>query len=517
MTTDSGYTLNFNTTISEYYGTALHSEKRNYGPDGIRIFGSIFVESSTNFLLNCNFTLTNGVIVLGPTNECFYPLSFSTGSSEPAYPTVVFGGDVIKICLDLTVSVLSLEQLAFFVADLHPALLLVDHVFTSDNGNIIYTDMVNAHSSESTSTLLVGNINLASRDVLQACITFRVQPYVLPRASLYFSFKVYYFTYLFLGTSFMQSYSFFEEYSSSDIMYGSLSLILPSYATENLLMNAYPPHVGGVFLIDIPILVPCISTDINLILTLPEFTSEVNAMFFTNITNVNIAVPENLVYISELCNYDDPMNFISSSCDIENVKVVDHDPEGYSTHEDKLYNIHLGPILYNMTGIEGCILNSPTANCTCLDQEISVSLRGHVLNISDMFCESQTLVDNITSEYEYTHEITTALDFDSTPTIAFTSSSDTFVFPISAGAPAISVPINSFGGDAGDKYNLTFGIRHNEEYSSFTAYDLNYTFSIDPHLRPDENMTICYSNASNASICEIVPFLNNTISGFLPV
>ena len=498
---------------------SLATERRNYIPNFV---GVTTLHISDNLSFNCSFTISPSGTVQITESECFIPLIITIKDSEPTHPAVVYGGDMIKVCLELTPLVLPGEQLTFFLDNFHPALLLIDHVFTSDNRNATYTNMVNVHSSENASTLLVGNITLALREVLQACIIFRVQSYVLPRASLYFSFKVYYFIHFYSGLTFVQSYSFFDEYSSGDITHGSLSLILPSYAAEDHLENTYPPHVGDLFFIDIPILVPCISTDINLTLTLPEFTSEVYTMFFTNITDILITPPKNLVYISKLCNYNDPSNFISSSCDIENVQIVNHIPtlteEGYGPGSDKIY-IYLPPILYNMTGIEGCILNSSIANCTCPAQELTVSLKGHVANVSDMFCGNQTLADNITNEYEYAHEITTFSDFDSVPTIVFTTLSDDFVFAVNASSPAISVPINSFRGDAGDEYNLTFSILHNKEYSSFTAYDLNYTFSIDLHLQPNKNVTICYSNASNASICEIVPFINNTIirDGFHPM
>ena len=513
MNSISGHLIDFAAILTEYYGTVSSTipNRRNYASS---IANTSAIQISANLIFSCDSLMTQSAIVLRSSSGCFYPLSFTIEGSE--LPVVVVGGDVITISLELTTSVFPVQQLAFFLDSLHPALLLINHVFTSNDGNTVYTDLVNVHSSENTYTLLVGNITLAISGILRANITFRVQPYVLPHANLYSLFKVYYYTQFSTEMSFIQSYGVFNQYLSGEVMHGNLSVILPSYAAGDHLENTYPPHVGDIFFINIPIIVPCISTDINLTITLPEFRSEVYVIF--NITDVALTVPENLVYISELCNYGDPVNFNSSSCDIKNVQVVDRVPEVYSTHMDKLYNIHLGPILYNMTGIEDCILNSPTADCTCLYEEIIMSLRGHVINVSDMFCESQTLVDNIIGDYEYISESEAeGLFSNSTPAITFTSSSDGFVFEISAGAPAISVPINSFGGDAGDKYNLTFGIRHNEEYSSFTAYDLNYTFSIDPHLRPDENMTICYSNASNASICEIVPFLNNIINGFLPV
>ena len=58
---------------------------------------------------------------------------------------------------------------------------------------------------------------------------------------------------------------------------------------------------------------------------------------------------------------------------------------------------------------------------------------------------------------------------------------------------------------------LTFGVLHDAEYSKFTAYHLNYTFSIDTRLDPEEFIEVCFfESGSDPLICEYLPFINYT-------
>ena len=178
--------------------------------------------------------------------------------------------------------------------------------------------------------------------------------------------------------------------------------------------------------------------------------------------------------------------------------------------------INLGEIWRTVTVGETCAGAMPDPACSCDEEQMTnIALTGIIL--TDVPCENQTLADNITTIFSYTSDINTwttsaTEPSNEIPVIAKNSSIDHVRLSINASLPAIELPISSHTGDAGDAFNITFGVKHNRAYSSFTAYDLNYTFSIDPHLDPEENITICMYNTSEVPIfCEKVPFINYTI------
>ncbi len=459
-------------------------------------------------LFNCSFSLTRTDNEQNSLEICDNLLTIRVISDMPVNITNYDGGDLVNLVLEIT-ALSQLTMVTFVLDDVHPALLLIDH-FISD-GTTIYTDLVNIHSVGTHSTLLAGGITVEPDIMFVANITFRVQPYVLPQAHLFFSFKTYYYSDIFGEISLVQALHFFDEFQSSPVNLINMMFSLPQYAYEDRAEYAFPPHVGDIFEIEIQIEVPCVSTNLNFTLGLPEFMS----MFFINVTNINISIPYNMIYISELCNYEDQLSFDSSSCDIENLIFVSDSP--IITGIDELH-FFFGTVTYNLTD---CNLTSPTSNCECIEQKINVTLTGEVL--SDMTCLDQTLADTITIDYKYSKESVTEeiiMDLDLNHTIIFADLLEEMIYPINASMPAISVPINSYAGDAGDSYNLTFSVHHDGEYSSFSAYDLNYTFSVNPHLDPEDHITICYYNSSDIAFsCEEHPFIDYRISrnGFHPV
>lgn len=477
----------------------------------------ITVEVLANASFNCNFEQRYTGIVKNSPEECIYPLSLTVPNSDPA---IVKGGDVIKLTLELSSNLSLLQRIAFFVDSSHPALLLVDRVFISSDGNTTetLTRLVNDHSfSDATATLLLGGVELGLNNTIFANITFGVQPFVLPNAKLFFSFRVFYFVPSHGSASFMQRLEIFERYTSDDITYGNLSLLLPYYADEDRVEDTFPPHTGDVFLVQVPITVPCVSTALNVNISLPEFESDNYTRFYTNVTELGVIItlPSNLLYINELCQYQDVQEFNSSACDWGPGEPVVTIMEMNFTGGDEIF-INFGPLLYNLTSLEDCVLGDmmATSNCSCPDEDIIITLIGHV--VTNLPCDNQTLADNITSDYAYTSETTTkSLQLGSVPAIEYTAMDGQELFAVNASMPAISLPINSFVGDAGDSYNLTFGVLHNGEYSSFTTYDLNYTFTVNTHLEPDENITVCfYNDSSTPELCEELPFINYTISRF---
>ncbi len=507
----------------------------------------IEVTMKLNLTANCSFELIHSSTVRNSQSECLYPLSAAVADFEPAVPATVKGGDLIKFTVQLFANKSSLQKLALSV-DCHPALTLVNSSFITD-GNIRQNSSFESEDNGSgtgmtsgdggnlfdvgaetlqsnASKLILSTVEMNQNDTLFANLTFRVQPFVLSQANLYFAIQLFYSVPSHGTNTFIQSLNFFNEYTSAEVTRGNISFSLPYYAEEDHVEFTFPPHVGDPFFIKLPITVPCISTELNVTIEIPEFMSDNFTMFLVNITNVTFNTPQNLLYITELCRYQESN---SSLCDISFVNIATDRPimkeeEMEEDGVDKIY-IDFGPVLYNLTSEDDCGSNSSAANCTCENDEIVIILTGMVapnlqcdIRMQCFICENQTLADNITWEFDYTREVTTfALNLN--PAIEFTTVQDDEVYAVNASTPAISLPINSFTGDAGDSYNLTFGVLHNSEYSSFTAYDLNYTFSVDEHLDPEFNITICYSNNSgDPFICEKEPFVNLTVSrcGFHP-
>jgi hypothetical protein len=478
---------------------------------------------------NCSFSVSHTGTIRGSINQCNYPLSIAVNRSEPPHPALVKGGDLIKLRLSLTALSATAQNLFFSLSDIHPALALVDHEFA----NVANTDRMDSGVLGEAERLEVG-------ESLFANLTFRVLPYVQPGANLYLSFIVSYQVPASFGsTAFVQGFKFFDEYTSNEVVHGNWSFKLPYYDGIDHVDFTFPPHVDDIFFVDIPITVPCVSTELNATIVFPVFLSDNFTMFLTNITDVTIALPDNMIRVAQLCRYH-VAEFDRSMCETQNLELAPL-PYNITTATvngpgvDTIY-INLGPVTYNHTSFEECVTNSSVDNCTCEQEDVVITVEGHVAddyilcqNITHMFdklllspcgifCENQTLADNVTLEYSYVGEVTTETDpmqLDTNPSITRSTVDEDGYFPVNASMPAISVPINSFSGDAGDSYNLTFGVLHNSEYSSFTAYDLNYTFTVDPHLDPEQNITICFFNASMEPLpCEEIPFINLTISRF---
>lgn len=482
---------------------------------------------------NCSFSASHTGTVRSSSSQCHYPLSFLVNRSEPVYPALVKGGDLIELALELVPDSVTLRRLSFSISASHPALALAGYEFASKEIGSI------ASMASTDGDPLVDSVRLVTTDTLFANITFRVQPYVQPGATLYFAFRVSYFAAGYMSLTFTQGFKFFGEYTAADVTSGNWTFSLHSYADTDRAEFTFPPNVDDTFSINIPITLPCVSTDLNVSITFPIFLSDNFTMFLTNITSISLAMPPNSVRVSRLCQYQEA-GFTRVLCDASNLGIAATPPNIVATAVEgpgiDNVKIKLGPVLYRFTSPENCATNSSATNCTCEEEDIVIMLAGHVANDSifcenatplypkltqipcGIFCENQTLADNVTFRYAYSREVTTErapTQLDTDPSIASTIVTEHQVFPVNASMPAINVPINSFAGDAGDSYILTFGVHHDSEYSSFTAYDLNYTFSVEPHLEPEENITICFYNESSEPItCEEVPFINYTISRF---
>ena len=529
---DQSPATNFEPTYNFTQTDSLLSIVLNYIPQFAMSIISFEVEARVSS--NCSFFVTDFSTVQSSRSQCLYPLLFELINSNPAHPAVVKGGDIVEVELRMVnINGLLVEQLSFCLDNVHPALALVSYTFALDDNEII----TETNSSIPDSCILEDQ-SLQREETLFANLIFRVQPFVLPQAKLYSSFQLFYHLEGYGEATFEQGLKLFEEYTADEVAQRNWTFNLPYYAERDHVDFTFPPHVDDIFTIDIPITVPCVSTEINVSVIIPEFISDSFTMFFVKVTGVNFTLPPNMKRVTDLCLYRDT-GFDPSQCEPSNMIIATSPPtitrsemEGPGVDE---FLIYLGPVLYFLNSTEECLPNSMADNCTCLEEEeeIIITLSGHVADDSKVcddiltyplfensscgiFCENQTLADNMTSEYNYTVEVTT----DLTPfqlrlngVITWDIGGRDEIFPVNASMPAITVPINSFFGDAGDSYNLTFGVLHDSEYSSFTAYDLNYTFSVNPHLRPEENMTLCFFNGSSEPAhCEEAFLINLTIS-----
>ncbi len=647
---------------------------------------TIEVNVSLNLTTNCSFELLyNDLARSMPIIECLYPLLINVTYFEPYIPAYVRGGDAIMLTVELNAGTL-LEELVIFI-DCHPALYLKNVIFYRLHDGNSSVNVEYYHTHPYNRSFLLGVVEMEN-ETLFLDLCFWLQPFVLPDSDIYIFFRVHYFVPSYQGNnSFFQTLNINDVYRTPEVVRGNLSFSLPYYDEIDYVEFTFPPHVGDPFVIKLPITVPCVSTDLNITLSIPEFISDNYTMFLINITNIAFELPENLIFINELCNYTayephgyDHLCYVDYSDiaydrpyvveqQMEELGVdllfIDFGPILYklSCHNHTYYNYtnctgdelieHYGEIFtceevqywyeywynytaynytdynytngqryynytngqryYNYTNAQhyyhhfhyyhqyfhehhhhhhpsyhhlhyhvkceelldlydywlnytiysnctddelidhygrnvscdeilywysfwynySCSYDNCTDNCTCGcgcgdGDQITVIVTGLVApnlqceeeideRLQCFVCENQTLADNITWELDYMKEVSFQMDFNTE--VEYVVVRDDEIAAVNASVPAMSIPINSFSGDAGDSYNLTFGVLHNADYSSFTAYDLNYTFTVNEHLHPASFIKICFTNGSgDPFICEDHPFINQHIvrAGFHP-
>jgi hypothetical protein len=471
---------------------------------------------------NCSFNVGTGDLPVSSPVACTGPLSINLVSSDPIYPTEVEGGNIISLDLEVTASSHAIQDLAIALGNSHPGLLLLSNtsVAVSDPMVVIESYDTDIHD------LSTGNFepllfisNLPRLQTLSVSLSFQVQSFVQPKANLYFSFHAFYYISSYGTFTFQASTPQIREYVVvSPTIRGNYTFTLPYYNATDRVRDTFPPHVGDRFRIRIPVYMPCVSTNLTIEISIPEFWSEVYTFFFTNVTNIGISTSSNTFSLPSQCRYTDLSTFDPDACYMASSSTVDPiitTLEKAAPGVDTVM-IEFGEIWRTVTVGETCAGDMANPTCSCDEgQMTNITLTGTIL--TDVPCENQTLADNITTIFSYTSDINTwttsaTEPSNEIPDIAKNSFVDDIPLAINASLPAIELSVSSHTGDAGDAFNITFGVKHNRAYSSFTAYDLNYTFSIDPHLEPDENITICMHNTSEVpTFCEKVPFNNYTI------
>ena len=471
---------------------------------------------------NCGFNVGTGDLPVSSPAICTGPLLIDLISSDPIYPAEVEGGDTISLDLEVTASSRTIQDLAVALGNVHPGLGLLTNI------SIIASDPMVVIGSYDTDIhwLSTGNFepilfisNLPLHQTLSVSLSFQVQPFVRPKAALYFSVHAFYYISSHGTFTFQASTPQIRGYVvMSPSIIENYTLTLPYYNNTDRVRDTFPPHVGDTFEILIPVYIPCISTSLSIEVSIPEFWSEVYTFFFTNITDTSLNVPSNVLSLPSQCTYTDLSTFDPDTCYMATSNAIQ---PVITTTEKAAHGVDTVVITFDdiwrtVTVGETCAGAMPDPTCSCDGgQMIDITLTGVIL--TDVPCENQTLADNISTIFNYTSDINTwttnAIEpSNEIPLVAINSSINHTRLAINASLPAIDLPISSYTGDAGDAFNITFGVEHNRAYSSFTAYDLNYTFSIDPRLDPEENITICMYNTSEVPIfCEEVPFVNYTI------
>ncbi len=472
--------------------------------------------------LNCTFSVTPTPLQVAPLADCTYPVSFTFISGSPNNTLSVDGGDKITITLKLAVMDLRvIDQVTLAYSLLHPALEHISTDVTVSNAEVIINTSISADndhhsllSSSFTPILLASSLNQGDSLILN--LHFQLQPYVLPQTTLYISLHLFYHYSLFSPFSLQQSVDQLRDYTVSEVILGNIIINLPYYNTRNYEPDTFPSQEGDMFTVAVPVVIPCVSTDLTVNILLPEFWSDFFTRYFVDITNVNFTAPSNLMSIPQLCDYTDND---ATSCDFNDLSSTEpvsitsiSFSEQWAVGKDDV-TITFGPLMYNMTTGSSCASVSPPITCTCTDQELEIFLT--VLVLTDMICENQTIADNVTTTLTHTADMTTwstPMPTHTEPSIVQYEDMPEYLHAVNASTPAISLPISSHSGDAGDPFVVTFGVLHNDEYSKFTAYYLNYTFSIDTHLDPEEFIEICFfDTVSDPLMCEHVPFINYTI------
>ena len=481
--------------------------------------------SSSN--ADCAFSEALSSVPVESPASCSYPISFILGLTSPDPTERVRGGDIITVSLNVSVTdPIAVEDVTVAYSLLHPSLEFLSADTMASDPGISITSPVTGTSDDrhnllsSTFTPLVLVSSITQNDVVTTTLTFQVQPYVLPRSTLYISLHLFYhYPSSFSTYSLQQSIDQLRGYQASGVTVRKLTIDLPYYDTQDYEPDTFPPQEGDTFTVTVPIRIPCVSTDLTVNLVLPEFLSDLGTRYYVDVANVSFTAPSNLMSIPQLCDYTDRD---ASMCDFSNLSgtgpaatsSISFAKQSADGNDD--VTVDFGPLMYDITTGSVCAGTSPPSSCSCDDNELQIIFI--VVSLTDMICGNQTISDNITTTLIHTADMTSwsAPDLTHTePTITQYQRSVSSRHAVNASTPAISLPISSHTVDAGDNLTVTFEVVHDAEYSKFTAYDVNYTFSIDPRLVPGENVTICFHNTTDESspvvICEDVSSTNLTI------
>ena len=444
---------------------------------------------------NCTFVAAYVTRVSG---QCRYPFLLRA-IAQASGTTALDGGKTFS--LRYVVSALSPINNISLVTFHHPAVQVLNvssNVPTAAmNGtlNAIYGITTDTDEIEEASFLVYFK-NLTSAIAVEVNVTCYLHRYVRAGAKLYFDLFA---AYTYLNATLVQTVRD-NTYTAALPFAHHFTLKLPLHAPVDYTQRkrVIATNDGDLFSSEISVKVPCVSTDLNVSIVVPNYYVWLNLLpcIALNITDFRVArMPYDLYLVSNLCEY--------SSC--PNVTGPIRSNISYTFVYSDLNTVLtavIGPSQYRETAA-----GSISENCT--DADIRIALTGIVMieptcryNVCDILRE-----DNVTVVINSAQESTSSNWAYWTSPLVFQAGNDTG-FNITIGGPEVELFIYSsiYQGDAGDSLVLTFGVAPLQWYS---VYKANVTFWIDTrYVAADEAEFCLYNGTVGQPFCQMVAFEN---------
>lgn len=466
----------------------------------------------------------------------------STWSQQ--YATVQ-GGDVLVAQLTLNATRLSLSNLVL-AADLHPALTLINTNYSTGQTNFLDVSTTGVMQPQFPTQADIQNRSLSVLSIAQLAVgfpfyidlTFQVEAYVLPNASITATFYIWYLDLEFEPRLNLRVINL-DSLSTPVPTVGQPIINLVSYL--DAVMDTLPPEMGDLFSVEIPLNLPCISTNIDLVVELPSFLNY--TVEFTGEDGVNVTAPDGILCLPSLCDYTTPESQ-PSRCEQTGVPQLVFDviagslpaggtsgdgftPLDFFPHSSgsgsilgsgtgeelelepgvdnpRIITVRLPPLLYNTS--EG------TSDCSGANQTVVVRLQGIVsMGFTDSACGLEALSDYLQVRLTYSEEQSTSI-FEAIQVVQANREDQFIVF---AGVPYVDALItSSTNGTATDRFTVTFTVQHNPANSNLLPSSFFYVFRIDsPGLSFVNNVGIlCTLDPATGRECrETIFFVNNTV------
>lgn len=422
-------------------------------------------------------------------DNCYYPLFLS----QRQFPMDIVPGELFNFRVFVsTLNSIEDHQNVILGLFYHPGLSVVlNNIDNSDNTTTQNLPTVGTFDSQLDKVDSVVQFNVPFNVTVTLTFQVEVHSYVLPNSLLFLQ------TYLLyeelVGVSRI-SYIHYTMTSSTTEQLALHSLVInTNYLRNDILTTSLAPHRNENFTLLTSFFLPCVATSVLLNISLPDYEEDYGEFYF-NITSITVMSSSNLLSLSRLFNYEEDFNATTTPLagSLYPQKVVISDVNGGNLYAE----IDFGGIQ-----LESC----------SLDDNTTIYLQLHGLNLQNLSCHNYSLTDNVTIELSYISEVNqgNALPFDSI--FATTTTTDTIIYPLNITRPVIDQPISTHITDALDNVTLTFGVEHDTSNSGMTAWSMNYTFIVSDELIVDDIIEYCYVNNDNTS-CVNLPFVNFTVN-----
>ena len=500
------------------------------------------VQVEIEFLANaseaCTFEGSAVTTIIGCPSQHTLAVDSTWGQTHP----LVQGCDTLTALLSMHATRFSIVSLTLAV-DLHPALRLVNSSYSTDQTTV---DVATAGvtqppfltqadiQSRSSPILALTFLELGSPFFVN--LTFQVELYALPNASIYATFYVWY-----IATE-SERTRLNLRVVNLDMLYtpapsvGQPVIELVSYPQNVGINDTLPPEQNELFYIKVPLTFPRISTNMDLVVQLPDFSFLNYSIEFIGEEGVSLTGLDNFFCLPSLCNYTmsgtqpklctqtgiSPLTFaVVLGYPHENKSEVydsldyfpyasgsesdnDGDLEGMNdTTNQRTILIRFPPLLYG-------------GSCRDADQTIEILLYGRVTEgLTSFACGMEAFSNYLTINLIHTEEQSTSTSIYEPLQTAETNTEDDYI--VFTGVPYMDLLISSStNGIATKQFGITFTGRHNPLNSRLIPSSISYMFSVDDNLSIASNGTLCISSTVGPAMeCSEVVFLGNNISGEL--